>query len=55
MELEKLTNKVKAELASAELRIACIAGRRHRPKERDSKEIQQLEAEISNLETKYKH
>ena len=50
-ELEKRENKVKVELASTELRIACIAGRRHRPKERDSKEIQQLEAEISNLET----
>ena len=53
-ELEKLKKKVKAELASAEARIAYIAGRRHRPKEGDSNEIQQLEAEISNLETKYK-
>jgi hypothetical protein len=53
-ELDKLKKKVKAELASVEARIAYIAGRRHRPKEGDSNEIQQLEAEISNLETKYK-
>jgi phage FluMu protein Com len=63
-ELDKLKNKVKAELAKAEARIAYIAGRRHRPKEGDSKEItknqentnskKQLQAEISNQETKYK-
>jgi|688.fasta_scaffold511960_1 hypothetical protein len=45
VELEKLKNKVKAELAAAELKIASIAGRQNRPKEGDSKEIQQLETE----------
>ena len=54
MKLEKLKNKVKAELAKAEARIVFVMGRRHRPKQGDSKEIEQLKAEISNLETKYK-
>ena len=53
-ELEKLTRKVKSELASAELRIDYIKGRQHRPKEGDSREIEQLEADIAALELKYK-
>ena len=52
-ELEKLTRKVKSELASAELRIDYIKGRQHCPKEGDSREIEQLEAEITDLELKY--
>ena len=53
-ELEKLTRKVKSELASAELRIDYIKGRQHRPKEGDSREIERLEADIAGLELKYK-
>ena len=53
-ELEKLKRKVKSELASAELRIDYIKGRQHRPKEGDSREIEQLEADIAGLELKYK-
>ena len=53
-ELEKLTRKVKSELASAELRIDYIKGRQHRPKEGNSREIEQLEADIAGLELKYK-
>ena len=54
-ELEKLTRKVKSELASAELRIDYIKGRQHRPKEGDSREIERLEADIAGLELKYKY
>jgi hypothetical protein len=53
-ELEKLNRKVKSELASAELRIDYIKGRQHRPKEGNSREIEQLEADITGLELKYK-
>ena len=53
-ELEKLTRKVKSELASAELRIDYIKGRQHCPKEGDSREIERLEADIAGLELKYK-
>ena len=53
-ELEKRENKVKVELASTELKIACIAGRQHWPKEGDSREIEQLEAAIEGFELKYK-
>lgn len=52
-ELEKLRNKIVTEITIAELRIAYILNRQDRPKHRDKKEIEEKEADIRNLRTKY--
>ena len=52
-ELEKLKNKIRQEIASAELRVAYIVNRQERPKPSDKKEIEEREADIRNLRTKY--
>ncbi len=52
-ELEKLKNKIRQEIASAELWIAYIVNRQEGPKPGDKKEIEEREADIKNPRTKY--
>jgi len=52
-ELDKLKNKIRKEIAAAELRIAYILNRQDRPKPGDKKEIEERETDIKNLRTKY--
>ena len=42
-ELDKLKNKIRQEISTAELRIAYILNRQHRPKPGDRKEIEERE------------
>ena len=52
-ELDKLKNKIRQEIAAAELRIAYILKRQHRPKPGDREEIEERETDIKHLRTKY--
>ncbi len=52
-ELDKLKNKIRQEIATAELRIAYILKRQDRPKPGDKKEIEERETDIKHLRTKY--
>ena len=52
-ELEKLKNKIKTEISTAEIRIQYILNKTTRPNERDPKEIENLENDIKNLRAKY--
>ena len=52
-ELEKLKNKIKTEISTAEIRIQYLLNKTTRPKERDPKEIENLENDIKNLKAKY--
>ena len=52
-ELEKLKNKIKTEISTAEIRIQYLLNKTNRPKERDPKEIENLENDIKNLKAKY--
>ena len=53
-ELEKLKNKIKTEISTAEIRIQYLLSKTTRPQERDPKEIDSLENDIKNLRAKYK-
>jgi septum formation topological specificity factor MinE len=52
-ELEKLKNKIKTEISTAEIRIQYILNKTTRPNERDPKEIENLENDIKNVRAKY--
>ena len=52
-ELDKLKNKIRQEISTAELRIAYILNRQDRPKPGDRKEIEGRETDIKHLRTKY--
>ncbi|EFX62804.1 hypothetical protein DAPPUDRAFT_336408, partial [Daphnia pulex] len=52
-ELEKLKNKIKTEISTAEIRIQYLLNRTTRPKERDPEEIETLENDIKSLKAKY--
>jgi len=52
-ELEKLKNKIKTEISTAEIRIQYLLSKTTRPQERDPKEIESLENDIKNLRAKY--
>jgi hypothetical protein len=52
-ELEKLKNKIKTEISTAEIRIQYLLNRTTRPKERDPEEIETLGNDIKSLKTKY--
>jgi hypothetical protein len=54
VELDKLKNKIRQEIAAAELRIAYILNRQDRPKPDDKKEIEERKTDIKNLGTKYR-
>jgi septum formation topological specificity factor MinE len=53
VELEKLKTKIKTEISTAEIRIQYLLNKTNRPKERDPKEIENLENDIKNLKAKY--
>jgi hypothetical protein len=52
-ELEKLKNKIKTEISTAEIRIQYLLNRTTRPKERDPNERETLENDIKSLKAKY--
>jgi hypothetical protein len=53
VELEKLKTKIKTEISTAEIRIQYLLNKTNRPKERDPKEIENLENDIKNLKAIY--
>jgi hypothetical protein len=52
-ELEKLKNKIKTEISTAETRIQYLLNKTTRPKERDTIEIETLENATKRLKAKY--
>ena len=52
-ELDKLKNKIRTEIATAELRIKYLTNKTSRSKESDRSEIEHLQKDIENLTAKY--